>query len=458
MMDIAVRDTGPSIVAISPRYEVGTVKIQVVGVNHRDTPLAMREKIAIGPDLLDRAYAHRAAIRGEDGVVVLSTCNRTEIYVAGDVVLTDVLSWWEWLVDLPRAEFVDALFWLEGSPAAEHLLSVASGIDSMVIGETQILGQVKDAYQLADQRGAAGRLHRLFQYALKAGKRAHSETEVGRHALSLGHAVVELSKKVFGSVRDRSVLIIGAGTTAELVGRHLSSQQVGSLMVANRTRAHAERLAQVIGGQIVEWIDLEVAIGQADIVVSCTSAPDLLITRDMVARALKGALHKFRFFFDMAVPRDIDPGVSQLSRSIFVYDIDDVTRVVDANLNKRRREVVKVERMIQEEMVRFQEEIGAEQVGSVIRSLRDKAETIRQQELERVMNRLPHLSVEDREVVADATRLILNRFLNDAMVSMRSWGRDEQKRSYVDAIRELFQLSAEDVGVLGDGGVTMPGK
>lgn len=436
------------------------MKVQVVGVNHKEAPLSVRERVAIAPHVLDDAYRGGDRIHHEEGMVVLSTCNRTEIYVAGDVELADVLTWWERLVGVNRGEFSDALYWQEGIEAARHLFGVAAGIDSMVLGETQILGQVKDAYQAAHEYGAVGQLHRLFQYALKAGKRAHSETQVGRNALSLGYAVVELAKKVFGTVEDRSALIMGAGETAQLVARHLSAQGLKSLTVANRTDAVATRLAREIGAVTVAWAQLELAIAQADIVVSCTSAPGFLVTRDMAARTLKGNPHQFRFFFDLAVPRDIDPAVADFSRSVFVYDIDDVTRVVDANLQKRRREVLKVDRIIQEEVVQFQDEMGAGQVGSVIRSLREKAEAIRQEELARAMARLPNLSEDERRVVADTTRLILNKFLNDAMVSMRSWGKDEQKgSSYIAAIRELFRLTDEDAHAMTrDTHVALPGK
>lgn len=419
------------------------MKFQVVGINHRDAPVAVRERVAFGPDLLDRAYASRETMRGHDGVVILSTCNRTELYVAGDVALGDILAWWETVVEVPRGEFADVLFWHQDQEAAAHLMRVASGIDSMVLGETQILGQVKDAYQMAQRHDAVGRLHRLFHYAFRAGKRAHSETEVGKNALSLGYAVVELSRKVFGGIEDRAALVIGAGETGRLVARHLHAQHIGKLIIANRTRERAEALAQEVDGQAVTLAELPRLLGAADIVVSCTSAPGLTITREMAAQSLRGQAHKFRFFFDLAVPRDIDARVADLSQSVFLYDIDDVTRVVDANLHKRQREVQKVEKIISEEVAQWQDEVGASQVGPVIRSLREKAETIRQQELAKAMSRLPNLSEDERAVVADTTRLIMNKFLNDAMVSMRSWGGDEDKRSYLDAVRELFRLAEE---------------
>lgn len=440
IINAKARDTGTGAVRKRRRK---LLKLQVAGLNHEGAPLALRERVALGPDLRKKAYADRFLIRRLEGLVILSTCNRTEIYLAGDVELVDVLAWWERVTGVDRLLFSDALFWLAEGDAAEHLLKVASGLDSMVLGESQILGQVKDAYQDSDRLGAVGGLHRLFQYALRTGKRVHTETEVGRNALSLGYAVVELSKKVFGSVRGRRALIIGAGETAELVGRHLSDHQLESITVANRTRERGERLAAAIGARVVSWERLEEALHQADIVVSCTGAPGLIVTRALAERAFRGEGHKFRFLFDMAVPRDIDPAIEELSRSIFLYDLDDVTRVIDANLDKRRREAVKALRIIREEVAQFQDEMGASQVGSVIRSLREKAETIRAEELDRMMNRLSHLSEEDRAAIAETTRLIMNKFLNDAMVSMRSWGKDEQKRSYVDAVRELFRLGDE---------------
>lgn len=425
------------------------MKIQVAGINHKDAPVTIRERVAIGPDRLAEGYRTRDTIRHQDGLVVVSTCNRTEIYVSGNVVLGDILAWWENLVQVPRADFSSVLFWAENDEAATHLMRVASGVDSMVLGETQILGQVKEAYELSQSFGAAGSLHRLFQYALRAGKRAHSETGISQNALSMGYAVVELAKKVFGTLHDRRVLIVGAGDTAQLVARHLASQPIGSLVVANRTRKRAEELAHELRGRVSSLSQLDTEMRQADIVVSATSAPFPLITRDMAASALRGQSDKFRFFFDLAVPRDIDPAVQELGRGVFLYDIDDVRHVVSANREKREREVFKVERLIGEEVIRFQEEMGASQVGPVIRSLRDKAEAIRQAELARAMHRLPNLTDEEREVVAETTRLIMNKFLNDAMVSMRSWGKDEQKRSYVDAVQELFHLTDEGAGASG---------
>jgi glutamyl-tRNA reductase len=416
------------------------LKIQVVGINHRDAPLMVRERVALTPDQIERAYARRQQMAGQEGLVILSTCNRTEFYVAGDVPLDTILAFWESLVLVPREEFVKALFWAEGPQAADHAMRVAAGIDSMVLGETQILGQVKAAYQMAQAVGAVGRLHRLFHYALRAGKRAHHETEIGRNALSVGHAVIELAKKVFGSLERKTALVIGAGEMGQLVARHLNTQSLARLYIANRSLARSESLARELGAQPLALPEVPTVIGQADVVVSCTTAPGMVVTREMVQSALEGRLNEFRFFFDLAVPRDIDPAIGRLSATIFLYDVDDVMRVVDANRAKRERAVAAVEQLIVEEVQAFQEEMGASEVAPVIRSLRNKAEAIRQAELKKAFSRLPSLTEEERAVVAATTRLMMNKWLNDPMVAMRRWSTDDQKQPYIQAVRELFRL------------------
>ncbi len=430
----------------------GRVKIQVVGVDYRNAPLAVRERLALGGDLMARAYQSWADIPGQTGVVVLSTCNRTETYFSGDVLLREVQEWWQKLAGLTHAEMLPFLLFRQDGEAVRHLMEVASGIDSMVLGETEILGQVKAAYLAAQQAGRAGNLHRLFQYALRVGKRARSETEIGRNALSFGHVVVELATKVFGTLKDRKALIVGAGETATLVGRHLSAQKMESILVVNRTRERGQRLAAEIGANWAGLDELAPSLRHADVIVSCTSSPTPLITREMVAQALKGRRHPFRFFFDMALPRDIDPEVAHLSQSIFLYDIDDVTAVVEANLNKRQRQIQKVKKMVLDEGRAFMEEMDISRAGSVIQSLREKAESIRQEELDKALHRLPNLSEAERAIVSDTTRLILNKFLNDPMMSIRDWSRDDQKIRYLDAVRELFRLGDDKVEVAPDGG------
>lgn len=422
------------------------MQIQVVGLNHARAPIAIREQVGFTSDMLAEAYRQADRLSHQEGLVVLSTCNRTEIYVAGPVALADILAWWERMTGIDRGDFSDYLYWHQGSEAIRHLLRVATGLDSMVLGETQILGQVKDAYQKSQEYGQAGRLHRIFHYALRSGKRAHAETGIDHNALSMGHAVIELIKKVFGELDGITALVVGSGDMGRLVARHLAAQGPRRLMIANRTREKAHVLAQDVGGEVADFSALASAIREADVIVSATSAPAPVISYAMARTALRGQGQRLRFFFDLAVPRDVEDRVATLGSGVFLYDVDDVKGVVESNLAQRQREVVKVERIIREEEEALMEELGASQVGPVIQRLRAKAEAIRQRELEKAMTRLPDLTAQERLVVEDTTRLILNKFLNDAMVSMRQWGADDGKASYIEAIRDLFRLDEDGTG------------
>ncbi len=419
------------------------MQIQVVGLNHQTAPIEIRERVSLGTDQMARAYRDRRKNSAMSGVVIVSTCNRTELYVAGPATLAEILSWWESLVGVPRGDFVDYLYWYTKAEAYSHLFRVAAGLDSMVLGETQILGQIKSSYQLADGYQAVGPLHRLFQYALRVGKRAHAETGISHNALSVGHAVVELAEKVFGDMGPLQALVIGAGETGSLVARHLAAAGIGKIEVASRTTEHAERLAQEVGGRGVGFDRLTAAMRQADVIVSATSAPYPVITLERAREAFKGQTQRFRFVFDLAVPRDVDPEISKFGSGLFLYDVDDIDQIVEANHRQRQKEAIKVERIVQEECGAFEEELGATEVGPVIRSLREKAESIRQVELSKAMHRLSNLTSEERSVVEEATRIMMNKFLNDPMVSMRRWGNDGGKTVYIDAIRDLFRLREE---------------
>ncbi|CAB1128358.1 Glutamyl-tRNA reductase [Candidatus Hydrogenisulfobacillus filiaventi] len=420
------------------------MRIQVVGLNHETAPVEVREVAGFTPDSLRAGLATIGGLPGLEGAVVVSTCNRTEVYTAGEVALADILSWWERTTGTPRGTFSDHLYWYRDTAAIEHLFRVATGLDSMVLGETQILGQVKDAYQAARLAGVAGGLHRVFHHAFAVGKRAHTETGISQNALSVGHAVVELARKVFGELTDTAVLVVGAGETGQLVTRHLVAAGARRITIVNRTAAKARELADELGARAVPWTALGEALRESDIVVSSTSAPEPVITPALMRAATRGQEERFRFLFDLAVPRDIDPAVVRLGRGIFLYDIDDLDSVVEANRQYRRKEAVKVERIIQEETARLQEELGAAEVAPVIRSLRAKAESIRRQELDRVYAKLPGLGERERAVVDEALRLVVNKLLNDPMVSLRRWGQSEEGAVYLAAVSELFRLQPED--------------
>jgi glutamyl-tRNA reductase len=417
------------------------MQIQVVGINHKTASLKVRARVGMTPDQIAQAYQRIDELHENSGVVILSTCNRTEVYVAGNVSYAAILNWWGQIVGIERGEFSDALFWYTDQRAFDHLFRVAAGLDSMVLGETQILGQVKAAYEISQQYDTAGSLHRLFRFALTVGKRAHAETGISHNALSMGHAVVELARKVFGDLKRLHAVVIGAGEMGALVSRHLVAAHIGDLVIVNRTDAKAEILAEELQISYAPWDQLTSLLRTADIIVTATNAGEILLSESMLKAAVRGQNQRLRFLFDLSVPRNIDACIAKLSSGIFLYDVDDVTAVVQANLAQRQKEALKVDKIIQEEITALKDELAASQVGPVIRQLRSKADAIRTAELAKAMNRLPHLSPAEREVVADTTRLILNKFLNDAMVSMRSWAADGDKQDYIEAVRELFNLS-----------------
>lgn len=421
------------------------MKVQVVGINHTTAPVALRERVGFDSDALRLAYQSPPMSRDLRGLTVLSTCNRTELYVAGSVQLSEILRWWERHAGIGSEDLNgDYLYWYQEVDAVRHLFRVAAGLDSMILGETQILGQVKSAYLLAQASDQVGALHRVFHAALKVGKRARTETGIGQNALSMGHAVAELAGKVFGSLSDRAVLLVGAGEMAELAGRHLRDNGVGRMTIINRSEEHALSLAGELDAGVASYDALPRLIAESDIIVTTTRSPHPVVTEAMCRRALRSHRDRLRFFFDLAVPRDIEPAVAQISSSIFVYNIDDVKAVVGKNRMQREKEAVKVDRIIGEEIDALKESLAAVEMGPVIRSLRQKAESIRTAELDRVFGKLPELTTGQRAVIEQATRLMVSRLLNDPMVSMRRWGSDETKRQWIEAVAELFQLAPDE--------------
>jgi glutamyl-tRNA reductase len=417
------------------------MELAVLGANHETAGITLRERLVLQGPTLDGFYADMAQGEGLTGLVVLSTCNRTEIYWSGSVGVDTVQAVWAHQVGVDPEEFQDDLYLHAGDRAARHLFRVAAGLDSMMLGETEILGQVKAAYQTAQERSRVGSLHRLFLAAIRVGKRAHRETAIGQHALSMGYAAVELARKVYGQdLQPLQALIIGAGEMGSLAARHFRSAGVGRMMVANRTRERAFALARDLEAEVVEWGVFADALTRADLVVTSTSAPAPVIRAEAVRQAVQARRGRPLMLLDLAVPRDIEPGVEDLSPTVFRYDVDDLEHVVAENRRRREREIAQVDHIVDEELEAFRRGLAVQAVGPIIRSLREKAEGIRRQELEAAWHKLPHLSAEDRAVVERTTRQILNKLLNDPMVSIRGWAGQPEAAVYLDALRDLFRL------------------
>ncbi|EKP95853.1 glutamyl-tRNA reductase [Thermaerobacter subterraneus] len=418
--------------------------VMVLGMNHRTAPVAVRERLAVAGEDLPAALAELAACPAVDEVVLLSTCNRVEVYAAashhgqGRRQVRDVLARWAGM-DPDRLETY--LYAREDAAAARHLFRVAAGLDSMVLGESQILGQVREAYHGAAAAGTCGKvLHGLFQQALAVGKRARTETAISQHAVSVSYVAVELARKVFGQLDGRRVLLVGAGETAELAARSLAEEGGCRLVVANRTLERGRQLAAAYGGEAVSLGDLPAALDRCDVVISSTGAGRPLITAAMVREAMRRRRGRPLLLVDIAVPRDIEPAAGRLD-GVFLYDIDDLQAVVEANLRLRREEAARVEAMIDEEVRGFEGWLHSLDVVPLIRSLRAKAEAMRQEELARALRKLPHLSERDRQVIDGLTRLIVNKLLNDPMVRLKEAVAGGRGPVYLDeAFTELFAL------------------
>lgn len=420
------------------------VQIIAFGINHRTAPVELRETLVFGPEELPGVLARLRDLQVAEELLLLTTCNRTEVYavcanpaVAAAAVTRTLAE----LRGLLPAELEPLVYQHDGPGAVTHLFRVITGLDSLVIGETQILGQVREAYQEAVQAGTVGRiLHHLLHQALGVGKRAHTETGIGDNAVSVSYAAVELAKKLFQTLKGRPVMAIGAGEMSKLTVRHLQAAGVGQIIVANRTLGRARHLAEAVGGTPVALDDVPAYLSRVDVVISSTGAPGYVLTRERLQEALRVRRGRPIFLFDIAVPRDIEPGCAALE-GVFLYDIDDLQQVVAANLQERAREARKVEKIIEEEAERFTGWLRTRDVAPTIRSLREKVESIRQHELHRAMARLPDLSERDRQVIAAMTVALVKKIMNPPTQRLMGLAEEGDAGAAAEAMALLFELT-----------------
>jgi glutamyl-tRNA reductase len=389
----------------------------ILGINHRTAPVALREKVAFNQD---RLVAALRTLRQESGiaeVVILSTCNRTEVYSAGSASGAELSHWLERHhgnnLDLTSSVYVH-----QEQRAVEHAFSVASGLDSMVLGEAQILGQLKDAYRVAQETGSTGpTLNKLFQAAFSAAKRVRSETQIGAHAVSLASATVKLARRVYSDLRAHSILLIGAGDMNALTARHFAAAGVKRMVIANRTLSRAQALATELGGQAIDLSQLDGALAESDIIISCTASPTALISKEAAAAAIRARRRRPIFMVDLAVPRDIDPAVADLE-DIYLFSIDDLQQLVNENLKSREAAAGGARALIGEEVSRFLAESRAKDAAPAIRALRQQAEGIRQQTLEQA-RRLLAAGKSSEEALDYLANTLTNRLLHAPTQALR---------------------------------------
>ncbi len=415
----------------------------LVGLSHKTAPVEIREKIAFPESKLVGALNSLLKNDFISEAVILSTCNRSEIYVVTnnlDKGKEGVVNFLCSYHDLSRKRLEGFLYFKTGLDVTYHLFRVISSLDSMVVGEAQILGQVKEAYSHAFEAGATNViLNRLFRHAFSVGKRVRTETEIGESAVSISYAAVELAKKVFEDLRGKTVMIIGAGKMSELTAKHLLGNGVTSVIVSNRTHERAVELAHKFQGRAVKFDENLEYMVEADIVISSTGAPHYVIKKDDVVKIMQARKHKPIFFIDIAVPRDVEPEVNDIYNA-YLYDIDDLGSVVEANIAERRKEAEKCEAIVSEEVEEFFAWLNSLEVVPAISALKKKAEEIRESELKKMEGKFSHLSEKEKNAIEALASGIVNKLLHEPVVELKSRARHKDGYVYIEALRELFNL------------------
>lgn len=421
----------------------------VAGMNHRTAPVAMREQLALEEEKIREILADLSGRGLLQEVMILSTCNRVEVYGVAAVpgeARSQAFSQLGSHRGVAWRELEPLLYTATGDEAALHAFRVAASLDSMVLGEPQILGQVKDAFALAQSAGTAGPvLHALMSQAFSAAKRVRSETLVGRLAVSISYAAVELARRIFEGLERKAVLLVGAGEMSELAARHLIDHGALPIYVANRTWSRAEELARGLGGVPVPFDQLEATLARVDIVITSTAAPEPVVTAAQVRAALHARRGRPLFFIDIAVPRNVEPAVNDLEGA-FCYDIDDLRAVVESNLKERQREAQRAQALLEREVDKFVGRLQQLEVVPTIVSLREKLEAIRRAELERALARLPGAAEDTRRVMDALSQAIVNKVLHAPMVKLKHSSRAGHGRRWTEMISELFGLRGSGPG------------
>ncbi|HLZ97887.1 MAG TPA: glutamyl-tRNA reductase [Steroidobacteraceae bacterium] len=389
----------------------------ILGLNHKTAPVALREKVAFSEDRLVAALRALRQERGVAEVVILSTCNRTEVYWAGSASGAELSAWLE-RHHTPGLALAASVYLHQEKHAVEHAFNVASGLDSMVLGEAQILGQLKHAYRIAQEAGSTGpHLNKLFQAAFSAAKRVRSETQIGANAVSLASATVSLARRMYSDFSTRTALMIGAGEMIALTARHFAAAGIKRMVIANRTLVNAQTLAAELGGYAVDLSHLDKELTEADIVVGCTASPLPLITKAAAAAAVRTRRHRPIFMVDLAVPRDIDPAVADLE-DVYLFSIDDLQQLIDENRQQREVAAGDAKVVVSEEVARFLQDARAKEAGPAIRALRQQADAIRQQTLEQAQ-RMVSAGKSTDEALEFLANTLTNRLLHAPTRALR---------------------------------------
>jgi len=417
--------------------------LTVLGINHRTAPVEVRGQVAFPPDQLARALAELTALDGIHEAVIVSTCNRTEVYCTRDKMADAMVS--DWLCrfhQLSPDSLIPHIYNYQQADAVRHMLRVAAGLDSMILGEPQILGQMKQAYQAALQANSIDTLvNRLFQHTFSVAKQVRTDTAIGASPVSVAFAAVSLARQIFDNLKDQTALLIGAGETIELTARHLHEQGIGKIIIANRTVSRAHDLAAQFSGYGIGLDEINMHLAEADIVISSTGSTEPLIKRKQMKSALKKRKHRPVFMVDIAVPRDIAADVAELD-DIYLYTVDDLQQVIEENLRSREEAALQAEEIIDGQVEHFMAWVHSLDAVPTVRAYREYAESLGKAEIEKAARQLEN-GTPPQQVIETLTRNLVRKLSHNPSVNLRHAAADGET-GLLEAVRKLFQLNTGD--------------
>jgi glutamyl-tRNA reductase len=421
-------------------------EIILIGANHKTASVELRECLAFSEDETVQALEKLKQKKNIREVFLFSTCNRTEVLFIPDGTdnIKTIKNFFAEFKNIALPKFEDSLYIYKDDAAINHLFKVASSLDSMIIGEPQILGQVKAAFKTATTNNSSGViLNRLLHKTFSIAKKVRKETGIGDNAVSISYAAVELAGKIFSDLSTKSVMLIGAGEMAELAVEHLLSNNVKKIIVANRTFENAVNLAEKFHGQPVKFEEMELMLQEVDIVISSTGATQYILTQSQIKEVMHTRKNRPLFFIDIALPRDIDPDVNRISNT-YLYDIDDLQNIVNDNIGKREKETIKAQRLIEQAVIKFKKWLKDLEVVPTIIAVKDKIEKITEIETEKTLLTLNHLSKKDSDAIKRMTKAIASRILHDPIRFLKEPGAHRENSFYLNAARQIFDLDLND--------------
>jgi len=427
------------------------MELLVIGLNHNTASIAIRECLAFPEDILEDALSKIHTLSSVKENIIVSTCNRVEVYIATretEKAIYDLKNFLSQFHGISLKEFEKSLYAHVGEEAVRHIFRVVSSLDSMVLGEPQILGQIKNAYDISQQTKTSGLiLHRLLHRAFHVAKRVRTETKIAISAVSISSVAVELAERIFGTLKKKTVLLIGAGEMSELAARHLVSAGIEKILVTNRTYERALALAQGFRGEAIPFEEMGQGLKKIDIVISATNSPQYLIGHDQITKTMKDRRQKPIFFIDIADPRDIEPRVGDIE-NVYLYNIDDLQKVARENIKDREKEAQKAETIVQGEVVKFVNWYQSLEVTPTIVALRKKFEEIRKKELEKTLSLHPDLSEKEKQSLEALTSAIINKILHTPITLLKQTNEEAMTDLYLDALRALFGLPEKSLETL----------